>query len=63
VSRYGAHDLGANAARIRALFAEVTAGLEKGEKTVLEQVAPKEEEADKAPVKKPATKKGARRQR
>jgi uncharacterized protein (DUF1499 family) len=63
VSRYGAHDLGANADRIRALFAEVTAGLEKGEKTVLEQVAPKEEETDKAPVKKPAKKKGARRQR
>lgn len=45
VSRYGLHDLGTNAARIRALFAEVTTALEKGEKTVLEQVAPKEEEA------------------
>jgi uncharacterized protein (DUF1499 family) len=45
VSRYGLHDLGTNAARIRALFAEVTTALEKGEKTVLEQAAPKEEEA------------------
>jgi hypothetical protein len=48
VSRYGMHDLGANAARIRKLFGEVTAALEKGEKTVLEQAAPKAEEpADK----------------
>ena len=50
VSRYGMHDLGANAARIRALFEEVTAALEKGEKTVLEQAAPKKE--------KPAATKG-----
>ena len=41
VSRYGLHDLGTNAARIRALFEEVTTALEKGEKTVLEQAAPK----------------------
>lgn len=54
VSRYGLHDLGANAARIRALFEEVTTALEKGEKTVLEQAAPKEEAA---PAKKQATKK------
>jgi Protein of unknown function (DUF1499) len=54
VSRYGMHDLGANAARIRALFEEVTTALEKGEKTVLEQAAPKEEAA---PAKKQATKK------
>jgi len=47
VSRYGLHDLGTNAARIRTLLAEVTAALEKGEKTVLEQVEPKEEAADK----------------
>ena len=40
VSRYGLHDLGANAKRIRTLFAEVKAGLEKGEKTGLEQAAP-----------------------
>jgi uncharacterized protein (DUF1499 family) len=36
VSRYGLHDLGANAKRIRTLFAEVKAGLEKGENTGLE---------------------------
>ena len=41
VSRYGMHDLGANADRIRALFAEVKAALEKGEKTGLEQAEPK----------------------
>jgi hypothetical protein len=45
VSRYGMHDLGANAARIRALFEEITTTLEKGEKTVLEQAKPKEEAA------------------
>ena len=38
------HDLGANAERIRKLFEEVTAALEKGEKTVLEQAAPKKDE-------------------
>jgi Protein of unknown function (DUF1499) len=54
VSRYGLHDLGANAARIRALFEEVTTALEKGEKTVLEQASPKEEAV---PDKKDATKK------
>jgi hypothetical protein len=43
VSRYGLHDLGANAKRIRELFDEVNTALEKGEKTVLEQAAPKEE--------------------
>src|SRR4029078_2077045 len=41
VSRYGMHDLGANADRIRALFAELKAALEKGEKTGLEQAEPK----------------------
>jgi len=46
VSRYGPHDLGANAKRIRKLFDEVNTALEKGEKTVLEQAAPKEEAAD-----------------
>ena len=54
VSRYGMHDLGANAARIRALFEEITTTLEKGEKTVLEQAKPKEEAA---PAKKDATRK------
>lgn len=36
VSRYGRHDFGANARRIRSLVAEVKVGLEKGEKTALE---------------------------
>jgi uncharacterized protein (DUF1499 family) len=49
VSRYGPHDLGANAARIRKLFEEVTAALEKGEKTMLEQAAPKKDEAEEKP--------------
>jgi uncharacterized protein (DUF1499 family) len=51
VSRYGLHDLGTNAHRIRKLFEEVTAALEKGEKTVLEQAAPKKEE----PANKPSS--------
>jgi hypothetical protein len=54
VSRYGMHDLGANAARIRALFEEITTTLEKGEKTVLEQAKPKEAAE---PAKKDATQK------
>lgn len=37
-SRYGDHDFGTNARRIRRLFAEVKAGLEDGEKRALEQV-------------------------
>jgi hypothetical protein len=63
VSRYGFHDLGTNAGRIRALYAEVTAALEKGEKTALEQAVPKTEES-KTPkaVKKPA-RRGANRRR
>lgn len=44
-SRYGQHDFGANADRIRAFYGELTTALEKGEKTVLEQTAPKTEEA------------------
>lgn len=65
VSRYGLHDLGANAGRIRALFAEVTAALEKGEKTVLEQAAPKEEPTagNKAVTKKRVKKKRASKRR
>lgn len=35
-SRYGQHDFGTNAKRIKRLFAEVKAGLEKGERTALE---------------------------
>ena len=54
VSRYGMHDLGANAERIRKLFAEINTALEKGEKTVLEQAAPKKDEAAE---KKQATEK------
>ena len=41
VSRYGMHDLGANAGHIRELFAEVKSALEKGEKTGLEQAGVK----------------------
>ena len=59
VSRYGMHDLGANAARIRKLFEEVTAALEKGEKTVLEQAAPKKEEP--AATKGTTNKKGSKK--
>lgn len=61
-SRYGRHDFGANAKYIGKLFAEVTAALEKGEKTVLEQAEPKKEDA--APpqaIKKRAKKSGKRR--
>ena len=58
VSRYGLHDLGANAKRIRDLFAEVTAALEKGEKTMLEQAAPKKVEPAGKPV---PTKKGSKK--
>ncbi len=35
-SRFGEHDFGANAKRIRRLFSEVKAGLEKGERQALE---------------------------
>jgi uncharacterized protein (DUF1499 family) len=66
VSRYGMHDLGANAARIRKLFEEVAATLEKGEKTMLEQAAPKTEvPADKpgAANKKNSKKKGGGKKR
>ena len=35
-SRYGEHDFGANARRIRRLFTEVKAGLEKGERQALD---------------------------
>jgi uncharacterized protein (DUF1499 family) len=58
VSRYGMHDLGTNAARIRKLFAEITAALEKGEKTVLEQAAPKEEAEKKEAAEKRTKKRG-----
>jgi uncharacterized protein (DUF1499 family) len=63
VSRYGLHDLGTNAARLRVLFAEITAALEKGEKTVLERAAPKEEKVEQKDAKQPAKKKRARKKR
>jgi len=64
MSRYGLHDLGTNAARIRALFAEVTTALEKGEQTVLEQAAPKEETAtEKKGVSKKRVKKRVKKRR
>jgi len=64
VSRYGLHDLGANAKRIRDLFAEVTAALEKGEKTMLEQAAPKKvEPAGKSVTTKKGSKKGGGKKR
>jgi uncharacterized protein (DUF1499 family) len=62
VSRYGVHDLGANAARIRTLFEEVKAALEKGEKTGLEQAEPAAKPT--APVlKKPVRKRRDKRNR
>ena len=60
VSRYGMTDFGANAKHIRKLFAEVTAALEKGEKTVLEQAEPKKDEAAAKPQ---APRSGLRRPR
>ncbi len=56
-SRYGMHDFGANAKHIAKLFAEVTAALEKGEKTVLEQAEPKKDDAvAKTPISKKRSK-------
>lgn len=63
VSRYGWHDLGANADRIRNLFAEIATALEKGEKTVLEQAAPKDDAKDKKDVTKKPVKKSANKKR
>jgi uncharacterized protein (DUF1499 family) len=63
VSRYGMHDLGANADRIRALFAEVKAALEKGEKTGLEQAEPKPKAGTAPVLKKPVKKRRAKRNR
>jgi len=62
VSRYGLHDLGANAQRIGTLFGEVKAALEKGEKTGLEQAEPAPKAIQKK-VKKPNKKRGDRRNR
>lgn len=63
VSRYGSRDLGANAERVRRLFAEVNAALEKGEKTILEQALPKKGEANGKAVKKPGQKKAVNKKR
>ncbi len=66
VSRYGLHDLGANATRIRTLFAEVKTALEKGEKTGLEQAAkpkPKPKKAVKTTVKKKTVRKKRKKRR
>jgi uncharacterized protein (DUF1499 family) len=63
VSRYGLSDLGANANRIRALFAEITTALEKGEKTVLEQAAPKEKATEKKDITQKRVKKRGRKKR
>ena len=62
-SRYGMHDFGTNAERIRDFYSEVNTALEKGEKTVLEQAVPEKEEE---PVAAPASeikKKQRRRKR
>jgi uncharacterized protein (DUF1499 family) len=59
VSRYGWHDLGANAERIGTLFAEVQSALEKGEKTGLEQAEPAPKAVQKT-VKKPKRKRDDR---
>jgi uncharacterized protein (DUF1499 family) len=59
VSRYGWHDLGGNAERIRALYAEISETLEKGETTALEQAETKKKEATEA--KKPAQKRVTKR--
>jgi uncharacterized protein (DUF1499 family) len=62
VSRYGKHDLGANAGHIRELFAEVKSALEKGEKTGLEQAEPAPK-ATAPQLKKPVKKRRAKRNR
>jgi uncharacterized protein (DUF1499 family) len=61
-SRYGMHDLGANAGHIRELFAEVKSALEKGEKTGLEQAEPAPK-ATAPQLKKPVKKRRAKRNR
>ena len=63
VSRYGMTDFGANAKYIGKLFGEVSAALEKGEKTVLEQAEPKKEDEAKPQAIKKRSKKAAKRKR
>jgi hypothetical protein len=60
VSRYGLHDLGTNAERIRTLFSEVKTELEKGERIAPEEV---EDPPAKAEPKKPDRKPAPRRRR
>lgn len=62
-SRYGMHDFGANAERIRAFYGEVNTALEKGEKTVLEQTVPEKTEEPVAAPAKEVKKKQQRRKR
>jgi uncharacterized protein (DUF1499 family) len=62
-SRYGPHDLGENAERVRAAFAEVHAALEKGEKTSLEQAEPKPKTGAVPQLKKPVKKRRVKRNR
>lgn len=63
VSRYGMHDFGANAKYIGKLFGEVSAALEKGEKTVLEQAESKKEDEAKPQAIKKRSKKVSKRKR
>jgi uncharacterized protein (DUF1499 family) len=63
VSRYGMTDFGANAKYIHKLFGEVSAALEKGEKTVLEQAEPKKDDEAKPQAIKKRSKKAANRKR
>jgi uncharacterized protein (DUF1499 family) len=63
VARYGMHDFGANAKYIGKLFGEVSAALEKGEKTVLEQAEPKKEDEAKPQAIKKRSKKVSKRKR
>ena len=62
-SRYGMHDFGANADRVRAFYDEVNTALEKGEKTVLEQTVVEEEEEPVAAPAKEVKKKQRRKRR
>jgi uncharacterized protein (DUF1499 family) len=51
-SRYGEHDFGANARRIRRLFTEVKAGLEKGERLALDAALAKRAKKTRDQAKK-----------
>lgn len=62
-SRYGTHDFGANADRVRTFYEEVNTALEKGEKTVLEQTAAEEKDEPVAVPAKEVKKKKRRRTR